>query len=72
MPGLGVKAVDAILRARRWRRLRLEDIGRLTRSIEKLRPWLIADGWQPGALTDRIDLRARLTPPAKQLDLFAA
>ncbi len=72
VPGLGVKAVNAILKARKWRRLRLEDIGRLTRSIEKLRPWLIADGWRPGLLTDSADLRARVTPPAKQLDLFAA
>ncbi|WP_298398736.1 putative DNA modification/repair radical SAM protein [Sphingobium sp.] len=71
VPGLGVKAVDRILTSRRQRRLRLEDVARLTTSIVKLRPFLIAADWRPLALTDRADLRARLTPPAKQLDLFA-
>ncbi|RYD90633.1 MAG: putative DNA modification/repair radical SAM protein, partial [Sphingomonadales bacterium] len=33
VPGLGVKAVDAILVSRRWRRLALADVGRLSRSI---------------------------------------
>ena len=38
VPGLGVKAVKAILAARRYRRLRLEDVRRLTSSIAKLPP----------------------------------
>ncbi len=38
VPGLGVKAVDGIVTARKWRRLRLEDVARLSRSIAKLRP----------------------------------
>lgn len=71
VPGLGVKAVNAIIRARRWRRLRLEDVGRLTVSIAKVRPFLIADGWTPGALTDAQDLRALLAPKIEQLELFA-
>ena len=71
VPGLGVKAVNAIIRARRWRRLRLEDVGRLTVSVAKVRPFLIADGWTPGALTDAQDLRALLAPKIEQLELFA-
>ncbi|GAB3123705.1 putative DNA modification/repair radical SAM protein [Novispirillum itersonii] len=71
IPGLGPRAVQAILQARRWRRLRLEDIGRLTVSLKKLRPFLIADDWHPVALTDRQDLRALVAPPPRQLDLFA-
>ncbi|HEY0626587.1 MAG TPA: putative DNA modification/repair radical SAM protein [Allosphingosinicella sp.] len=70
VPGLGVKAVDAIVRSRKWRRLRLEDIGRLTVSVAKIRPFICAEGWRPGALTDRADLRRRLTAPEKQLELF--
>jgi putative DNA modification/repair radical SAM protein len=70
IPGLGVKAVDRILLSRRHRRLRLDDVARLTTSIKKLRPFLIAADWRPLALTDRADLRARLAPPARQLDLF--
>jgi putative DNA modification/repair radical SAM protein len=72
VPGLGVRAVDAILTARRWRRLRLEDVGRLTNSIVKIRPFLIAEGWHPLPLTDRADLEQRIAPPTKQLELFAA
>ena len=70
VPGLGVKAVDAILAARRWRRLRLADVARLTVSIVKLRPFLIAEDWRPVALADAILPRK---PVAKtvQMELFA-
>ncbi len=72
VPGLGTRAIAAILKARRVKRLRLEDIGRLTVSIAKVRPFLIASDWRPVALTDRDDLRALLAPaPAtEQLELF--
>ncbi len=70
VPGLGVKAVDRILLSRRHRRLRLDDVGRLTSSVKKLRPFLIAADWRPVSLTDRADLRAMVAPPAQQLDLF--
>ena len=72
VPGLGVKAVGRILSVRRYRTLRLEDVGRLTRSIDKVRPWIVALDWTPGGLTDAADLRARLKPAARaeQLSLF--
>ncbi|TVV69722.1 putative DNA modification/repair radical SAM protein [Sphingomonas solaris] len=72
VPGLGVKAVKAILLSRRWRRLRLEDIGRLTVSVAKLRPFITAADWTPTGLIDRVDLKARIAPPVKQMELFAA
>ncbi|MGF7151686.1 putative DNA modification/repair radical SAM protein [Sphingomonas zeicaulis] len=72
VPGLGTKAVDAILTARRWRRLSLADVGRLTVSINKIRPFVAADDWRPVRLTDRADLRQRLAPRAEQMELFAA
>ncbi|GAA4768134.1 putative DNA modification/repair radical SAM protein [Stakelama sediminis] len=72
VPGLGVKAVDAILAIRRWRRLRLADIARLTVSVKKCRPFLIAEDWRPVALADRADLRPLVAPRAEQLELFAA
>ena len=71
VPGLGVKAVDRIVASRHWRRLRLEDVGRLTASIAKVRPFISCDGWRPVALTDRADLASRLRPKTKQLELFA-
>jgi putative DNA modification/repair radical SAM protein len=71
VPGLGVKAVDKLLASRRWRRLRLEDIARLTASIAKVRPFIEAEGWRPTMLTDRADLGGWLKPARKQLELFA-
>lgn len=72
VPGLGVKAVDRIVSVRRYRTLRLEDVARLTRSIDKVRPWIVALDWTPGGLTDAIDLRARIAPEKRpeQLSLF--
>ena len=72
VPGLGVKAVDGIIASRRWRRLRLEDVARLTVSIAKVRPFIQCDGWAPVALTDRADLKARVAPKVEQMELFAA
>ena len=72
IPGLGVKAVDRILAARRWRRLRLEDVARLTVSVDRVRAFMTADGWRPTLIADRLDLRPTLRTPVKQLDLFAA
>jgi len=72
VPGLGVKSVDRILQVRRWRTLRLDDIARLCRGIDKVRPFITALDWTPGGLTDAADLRARIAPePAPvQLSLF--
>jgi putative DNA modification/repair radical SAM protein len=73
VPGLGVRAVQAILRARRVKTLRLEDVGRLTQSVAKVRPFLIAADWRPTVLADRLDLSIWVKPkPAEQLELFAA
>jgi predicted DNA-binding helix-hairpin-helix protein len=71
VPGLGVRAVDRILRSRRWRKLRIEDVARLTLSIAKIRPFIIAQGWTPTALSDRADLSAWVKPKQGQLELFA-
>ena len=73
VPGLGVRAVGAILSARRHRTLRLDDVAKLTVSVAKLRPFLIAADWRPLALTDSANLRGLLAPRRKeQLELFAA
>ena len=70
VPGLGVKAVNAILSSRRWRTLRLDDIARLTVSVAKVRPFIAALDWRPTGLIDRADLKARVAP-RRQLELFA-
>jgi putative DNA modification/repair radical SAM protein len=71
VPGLGVRAVDALLRARRMRRLRLDDVGRLTRGVKKLLPFIVAEDWRPVLLADRADIDALVrAKPEKQLELF--
>ena len=72
VPGLGTKAVDRILASRRWRKLRLDDVARLTLSITKVRPFITTLDWRPTLLTDRADLRTLLAPKETQLELFAA
>ena len=72
VPGLGTKAVDRILSSRRWRKLRLDDVARLTLSIAKVRPFITTLDWRPTLLTDRADLRSLVAPKQKQLELFAA
>ena len=72
VPGLGVKAVERIIAARKHRSLSLDDIAKLTVSIGKVRAFLIASNWRPIALTDRADLRTLLAPKSEQLELFGA
>jgi len=70
VPGLGVRAVDRILASRRHRTLRLEDVGKLTVSVRKLRPFIVTCDWRPSLLTDRADLKALVMPAERQLELF--
>ncbi|HEV7873918.1 MAG TPA: radical SAM protein, partial [Enterovirga sp.] len=70
VPGLGARAVDKILAARRHTRLRLDDVRRLSGSVKRARAFLVTDDHSPAGLTDRLDLRARLIEPPAQLSLF--
>ncbi|MEQ7155879.1 putative DNA modification/repair radical SAM protein [Brevundimonas aurifodinae] len=72
VPGLGVKSVNRMISVRRYRTLRLEDVARLCRGIDKVRPFITTLDWTPGGLTDAVDLRARIAPEPKpdQLTLF--
>ncbi len=70
VPGLGTRAVERIVAARRHCRLRLADVAPVTASLKRARPFLIAADHRPVGLTDRADLRRRLAAPPKQLSLF--
>jgi predicted DNA-binding helix-hairpin-helix protein len=72
VPGLGTKAVKRILQSRRWRKITLADIGRLTLSVTKVRPFITTADWRPTLLADRSDLRSLVAPRQTQLELFAA
>jgi putative DNA modification/repair radical SAM protein len=71
VPGLGRKAVDKIVAARRHTTLRLDDVARLSSGLKRARPFLVAPDHRPGDLTDRADLRQRLVERPQQLSLFA-
>jgi putative DNA modification/repair radical SAM protein len=71
VPGLGAKAVDKIVAARRHTRVTLADVGRLSSGVRRAEPFLITADHRPVRLTDRADLRQRLVPRrAEQLSLF--
>jgi putative DNA modification/repair radical SAM protein len=70
VPGLGTRAVDRLIAARRHRRIRTDDLARLTAGIRRALPFIVAaDHRAPGL--DRLDLRARLLRRPEQLSLFA-
>ncbi|AKM09743.1 putative DNA modification/repair radical SAM protein [Croceicoccus naphthovorans] len=72
VPGLGTRAVGQILSARRHRRLRLDDVAKLTVSVKKVQPFIVTVDWRPVLLTDRADLKALIAPKVEQLELFVA
>lgn len=69
IPGLGVKAVDRLVRARRHTTLRRADLARLTPAVARALPFLVAADHRAASL-DRLDLRARLVGAPEQLSLF--
>ncbi len=70
VPGLGLKSVDRILRARRQTRLRLSDIKTIARSVKICRAFIETVDWTPGSLLDSSSLRAAFAPEPKQLSLL--
>src|SRR3989344_1875108 len=66
VPGLGTKAVDRIIAARRLGAIRIGDLARLTASVKKVLPFITTPDWRPGGLTDSANLRARFAPPPEQ------
>ncbi|MCZ7938663.1 putative DNA modification/repair radical SAM protein [Agrobacterium salinitolerans] len=70
VPGFGTKTVASVLSSRRFRRLRLEDIARFGVSLKKVKAFIVAEGWTPGKLTERPDLREMFAPQPEQLSLL--
>jgi predicted DNA-binding helix-hairpin-helix protein len=71
VPGLGARAVDKIVVARRHTSLRLEDVARLTSGLKRAKPFLVTADHHPKARLDRLNLRERLIERPEQLSLFA-
>ncbi len=70
VPGFGTKTVASILSSRKFRSLRLEDIARFGVSFKKVKAFIVAEGWTPGKLIERPDLRAMFAPQPEQLSLL--
>jgi putative DNA modification/repair radical SAM protein len=71
IPGVGVRSVDRMLAARRWRRLRLADLTRLRVATSRALPFLVAADHNPDVrLLDGAGLRTHLVLRRAQLDLF--
>jgi putative DNA modification/repair radical SAM protein len=71
VPGLGTRAVDKILSARRHTALRFADVKRLSSSARRASAFMITADHHPHRLIDRMDLRAMISGPGRQLQLFA-
>ena len=72
VPGLGVKAVERLLMARRVRRLRSDDLKRLHVPIKKVMAFVEVTDHRPGRALEASDLVARLRPVPVQASLFSA
>lgn len=82
VPGIGSRSADALVRARRYRRVRLEDLGALSVAVAKVAPFVITADPNPAlrrldtpTLREEIIARASAAGWAKrlsgaQLDLF--
>lgn len=70
VPGLGLKSVDRILRARRQTRLRLSDVKTIARSIKISKAFIETSDWTPGTLLDSSTLRQAFAPAPEQLLLL--
>ena len=70
VPGLGEKTVDAILRSRRHRTLRLDDLSRLTNTWRKASSFVTALGHTPSKSLESAGLRKLVAPRETQLSLI--
>jgi len=64
VPGLGVRAVQQLVAARRHRRLRAEDLRRLRVPVARVMPFVQLDGHRPARALESPALRATLAAPA--------
>ncbi len=70
VPGLGARAVEKIIKARRHTTLRMTDLARLTNGLKRARPFLVTVDHTPGSTLDSAGLRERLVEGPEQLSLF--
>ena len=72
VPGLGARGVERVLAARAGGALRVADLERVSGSVRRMLPFVVARDWTPSGLLDGEHLRAQLAQKGAQLDLFDA
>ena len=65
VPGLGVKAVERLLLARRVRRMRAEDLKRLRVPVAKVLPFVVLADYKPAGTAVTVQASARQAAPAQ-------
>ena len=70
VPGFGVRSVMQILRTRRHKLIRLDDLKRLRVALNRARYFIVTSDQNPSVgLLDKVDLRQRFLLPTKQLQM---
>ena len=70
VPGLGVRTVDRLVRLRRHERIRLDHLARLRVSLDKVRPFVVAEDHHPKGVLDAAELPPKARDRQRQLSLF--
>jgi putative DNA modification/repair radical SAM protein len=70
IPGLGKRAVDKLIVARRHTTLRLDDLSRVSAGLTRALPFIVTPDHHPAKSLDHTHLRQRLTLHQEQLALF--
>ena len=70
VPGLGVKAVERLLLARRVRQVRSADLARLHVPLKKVMPFVLTADHRPGRELDAAGFAAQFSPAPVQASLF--
>ncbi|MEC5127421.1 putative DNA modification/repair radical SAM protein [Verrucomicrobiales bacterium BCK34] len=70
IPGLGVRNVERVIKARRWSSIRLGDLTKLRVNLKKCLPFIMTPDHSPGrlGLDNEERLRARYAPAPEQLE----
>lgn len=70
IPGLGTRGVERILTCRASGFLRLADLKKISRSVKRMLPFIVARDWSPATLLDTASLRDQFVQRHAQQDLF--
>lgn len=70
VPGIGVRSVQRLLSARRFRKIRLQDLRSLRLQLDKVSPFIVCADHHPSKQLDAQDLRWQIAPAKQQLALF--